>query len=390
MAKAFLLEPEAVAQRLRVRYRNQRRRWLAGEGEWPLTVSLGPPSERQASEHLTRVRDWQDTWRRWQGPARVRWEERRWPALGTQRIPVEVLFDTARAVADYLDESETWKRAVARFEEVARRWPELGPILPRHFGVLADWSETDFQRLLDLLQWLDRHSATGLYIRQLSVSGVDSKWLETRRSVVEAWLRTLRRRGDDADLHGLTGLRRLPVTLRMRLLDADLRREMGGLGDISAPASELAELDLAVQNVFIVENLQTGLAFEDMEGAVVFMRQGYAVEPFAGLSWLARCRCHYWGDLDTHGFAILDRLRRHVPHARSLLMDEQTLLAHESLWGTEASPAATAQLSRLSEQEQRMFDGLRQHRWGVRVRLEQERIPWHFAWPRICEASASP
>jgi hypothetical protein len=34
----------------------------------------------------------------------------------------------------------------------------------------------------------------------------------------------------------------------------------------------------------------------------------------------------YWGDLDTHGFAILDELRAHCPHAESLLMNRATFL----------------------------------------------------------------
>ncbi len=41
----------------------------------------------------------------------------------------------------------------------------------------------------------------------------------------------------------------------------------------------------------------------------------------AQADWLARCQVSYWGDIDTHGFAILDQLRTYIPHAHSLLMD---------------------------------------------------------------------
>jgi hypothetical protein len=44
---------------------------------------------------------------------------------------------------------------------------------------------------------------------------------------------------------------------------------------------------------------------------------------------------------DTHGFAILDRSRRAVPHLRSVLMDEATLLSHRPLWVQEASQSPT-------------------------------------------------
>jgi len=49
---------------------------------------------------------------------------------------------------------------------------------------------------------------------------------------------------------------------------------------------------------------------------------------------------HYWGDLDTHGFAILNQLRAWLPQTRSFLMDRQTLVEHRDRWGREPAPTA--------------------------------------------------
>ena len=117
------------------------------------------------------------------------------------------------------------------------------------------------------------------------------------------------------------------------------------------------------------------------------MARGYAVEAFAEIPWLIDHPCHYWGDLDTHGFGILNRLRHHLPDVQSLLMDQATLLAHEPLWQQEDKPS-TAPLDRLTDAEQAMYQGLQTHQWGHQVRLEQERIGWPFAWSRIVNASA--
>jgi len=117
------------------------------------------------------------------------------------------------------------------------------------------------------------------------------------------------------------------------------------------------------------------------------MARGYAVEAFAEIPWLIDHPCHYWGDLDTHGFGILNRLRHHLPDVQSLLMDQATLLAHEPLWQQEDKPS-TAPLDRLTDAEQAMYQGLQTHQWGHQVRLEQERIAWPFAWSRIVNASA--
>ncbi len=104
---------------------------------------------------------------------------------------------------------------------------------------------------------------------------------------------------------------------------------------------------------------------------------------FAAVPWLTECPVHYWGDIDTHGLAILDRLRGHVPHARSLLMDEATLIAHRELWGHEAKPASARELPSLDADEAALYRALREGRWGSGVRLEQERIGWSYAWSKL-------
>lgn len=86
---------------------------------------------------------------------------------------------------------------------------------------------------------------------------------------------------------------------------------------------------------------------------------------------------HYWGDLDTHGFAILDQLRSHFPHVDSLLMDRVTLLKYQCFWGEEPTPIQR-DLPRLTPAESALYDDLRFDRLQSKLRLEQERVG--FAW----------
>jgi hypothetical protein len=216
--------------------------------------------------------------------------------------------------------------------------------------------------------------------------GVDTKWLSARKSLVAGLLSVIRGEdGERADFHDVSGIRREPVLIRFRLLDADMRRITQGLGDITAPLEEITRLVLPLRCIYIVENLQTGLAFGEIPEAAVFMRLGYAVDLFGEIPWLKQLPCYYWGDLDTHGFAILNRLRHYLPHTQSLLMDETTLLDHKDFWGQEDKPVVGADLSLLTVAEQGLYRNLCDHRWGRRVRLEQERVPWEYAWKRLCE-----
>jgi hypothetical protein len=98
--------------------------------------------------------------------------------------------------------------------------------------------------------------------------------------------------------------------------------------------------------------------------------------------WPARSGCnsaafYYWGDIDTHGFAILDQLRAQLPHVQSFLMDRPTLMGHALHWSEEPQ-SLVRDLPRLTDAERARFDELRDNRLRPRLRLEQERIG--FGW----------
>ena len=114
-----------------------------------------------------------------------------------------------------------------------------------------------------------------------------------------------------------------------------------------------------------------------MEKSLLVFGAGYGFSALAQASWLHDCQIYYWGDIDTHGFAILDELRSHFPHARSLLMDIETLLANQTLWGKEGSPLSR-NLPRLTANEQALYSNLRDQRFGKSLRLEQEHIAFHL------------
>lgn len=386
MAMPRLLAPDDVRQRLAKRYANHQGNWLIGEGTWPIEMALGKPRESDAQQHPTAVMAWVAAWQNWQGPGALTWQDRQWRALGVQRLPEKMSLPDADAVAAWLGEETRWRQARERFHRLVDRWPSLEKVLSRYFSVLADYPEAEFERLVNLLDWLVAHPASNLYPRQLPVSGVDSKWIEGHTGVLRPLLEVLR--GTTAlstNFYTDCGLRMPPPRLRFRILDPALRRCLGGLGDVKAPVTDIAAMDWHVQCVFIVENLQTGLSFGELPGAVVFMGAGYHVEALGELPWLKHLPCIYWGDLDTHGFAILHRARGYLPQLQSILMDQTTLETYRSLWTEEPQPHAAHDLPNLTADERFVYRGLKEERWGLRVRLEQERVDWTTAWAEIRE-----
>lgn len=377
-----LLSPEAARDFLVRRFNNQHQNWLAGEGSWPLVVSLGAPTEKDIGEDAAGVRVWATAWQSRTGSGEVVFEERQFARLGRQRLPVSLNFESAATVASAVGQAKRWHMAAERHVQLVSRWSAFsqGKALAARFDVLADYSAEDFERLVTLLAWLEANPASNLYLRQIPVEGLDTKWIEKRTGLVAGLLRELRQvAGDSGDFHTLCGLRRPAHRVRIRLLCPALRAQVGGLDDVEASVHEIAALPIEPKSVVIVENLETGLALPDLPGTVAIMRLGNAVSALGSLPWLEGVKAVYWGDIDTHGFAILDRARRTLPQLQAALMDEDTLLAHRPLWAQEPTQCPHAPLEALHEPERAVYDGLRANTWGQKVRLEQERIGWDTA-----------
>ena len=262
-------------------------------------------------------------------------------------------------------------------------WVAKRPL--RALRLAGDWC-----RLLDIVDWLEAHPRPGVYLRQMDVPGVHSKFVEAHRGVLGELLDlalppTSIDAGAPTGVAGFTrryGFREKPERIRFRVLDPAhaLLPAVGEAApeqDVTLDAATFAALDTGVSHVFITENEINFLAFPRVEEAMVIFGAGYGFETLGRARWIQRCRLHYWGDIDTHGFAILDALRAHFDHVESFLMDRDTLMAFESLWGTEDRPIHR-DLPRLTAEERALYDDLRDHRIGRNLRLEQERIG--FGW----------
>ncbi|WP_240702552.1 Wadjet anti-phage system protein JetD domain-containing protein [Trinickia terrae] len=209
---------------------------------------------------------------------------------------------------------------------------------------------------------------------------MDTKFIEARRGVLTQWLDlVLPPEAVDGDRTGTAqfsaryGFREKPSRIRFRILDERLVLLPGvWRPDIALDADSFSRLALQCRHAFITENETNFLAFPDVPQSIVLFGAGYGWESLEPARWLTDCALHYWGDIDTHGFAILDQLRSRFPHAGSFLMDRATLMTHEAFWGEEGNQV-TRDLPRLTAQERELFDDLRDNRIRQGLRLEQER-----------------
>lgn len=358
-----------------------RRRWERGEflsrfavgALWePLTVTLRGPTARDVAARFDEVRAWGDNWRR-AAHLRVEMKPVGGRVIGTNELPGRVWIDSYEQLWAALGVQGDVRRFTGLLEATRPRAPLLTEWMadkPMETLRHAD----QWTRLVDTVLWIGAHAHPQMYLRQVDVPGVDTKFIEHHRTILVALLdrqlpeHRVDRARPPSDFAGRYRFRGKPVHVRFRWL-----ARKAGFSEMTVRVSELAILPPASRTVFVVENEITYLAFPPVDDAVVIFGEGYAAGKLEPLRWLTDKNLVYWGDIDTHGFAILNRLRRTFGHSRSMLMDRATLLAHESQWVAEPSPT-TEHLEMLLPDETALYTELVEGTLGPAVRLEQERI----------------
>jgi hypothetical protein len=357
---------------------------LDGEPLFPLTLRLRKPGAGDLTERFAEVADWVGALRDGAKDNKgfgytVHWRQRRHRVQGANDLPDAIIVDSEDDALRWLGRRDD----AARFSRLAdrtlvtfpalRSWLRLRPLRALEHELI--WDD-----LLAVLAWFQAHPRPAIYLRELDIPGIHTKFIETHRGLLAELLdAVLPADAIDAGATGVRGfnrrygLRDKPVLIRFRLLDDKLA--INGLTDLTVPADELARLDPGADTVFITENEINGLAFPPFPKALVIFGLGYRVEALRHLPWLADKRLYYWGDIDTHGFAILNRFRQSFPHAHSLLMDRATLEAHGPVWGREDDAKRfNGALDNLTEAESELYEALRENRLAPALRLEQEHI----------------
>ena len=366
------------------------RRWQRGDilastirqdGLFPLRLPIRGPNSAQITADFSKVRDWTATWRE-QTLFSVEWRSFSHRIFGENQMPSAVVIADARLATKIIHmqrELDTFLQMTAACREV---FPELLDWLARRcmtaLTLAKDWSA-----ILAATAWVRDHPRSGVFLRQLDAPGVHTKLVETHRGIISELLeRVLPADGWDASSRGAEGFARRygfrdkPERIRVRFLDtaSAIAPERLGL-DVTMNASAFASLDPDVGRVFITENEINFLAFPDCARSLVVFGAGYGWSALANAAWLRTREIFYWGDLDTHGFAILNQLRHALPHTQSMLMTREILLRHRALWTTESSPRRVV-LPLLTREERACWEALGTQGDASAPRLEQERIPF--------------
>ncbi|MBZ0091203.1 MAG: hypothetical protein K8F27_03150 [Sulfuricellaceae bacterium] len=355
---------------------------LAGRAWQALNIPFGKPGGRELLSGYAAIADAMRALRASSGEVlgygyAIEFEAVAHRQLGEQQLPKRIFFDTEADFLRYIGKS----REAVQFGRLARltaaRHPTLAGLLHIKPRLLLDYLAA-WEKLLAVAAWFIDHPRPGIYLRQINLPGIDSKFIEHHTTPLTALLDVLLPDSaidrEEKNFERRYGLRFDQPLIRLRLLDAGLSFSGLSLTDLTIPLEDFQCLCPPVETVFVTENKVNGLAFPAFPKALVIFGLGYGLASLAATPWLHKTRLIYWGDLDTHGFAILARFREVFQHVESMLMDSATLEANRALCVVEDAPVEGTPAS-LTEVEAAACAALMQPD-GSTLRLEQELIPF--------------
>jgi hypothetical protein len=378
------------------------RAYADGQSLFPLEIRFAKPSSSELAERFSEIRNWLERLRSGSKEVlghgySVAYEPLNHRRLGKQSLPKQITIPSEEDFLRLIRKEKEFARFEALSKKLLSEQPELKQVISRNPKMVLEYAP-QWDRILAVCRYFLSNSRPSIFLRQLDIPGVDTKFIETHKSIlIELLNAVLPEQSIDPSVKNLSdhgfercfGLRYEEALIRFRFLDPKLF--LAGLTDLTVPLAEFCGLKLPINRVFITENKINGLSFPDHPESMVIFGLGYGIGSLFEAAWLKNVEISYWGDIDTHGFAILDRLRTAFPQVQSFLMDVDTLHQFKSLWGMEdPSQRFAGTLIHLLSEEQKLFESLRDNIMGECIRLEQERISYGYVCQKLAELILNP
>lgn len=360
------------------------------DSDWPRRLKFTSPSPTEITESFEFVRKWIAEVRSI-SHCRIEMKEVNHRIFGRNAIPFQAWIDSQADALSLIGKRKEAGKFVSLVQIAGSRHPRLLPWMkqkPLQALALHD----EFERLLSVVDWMLQHPRPNVYLRQVDIPNVDTKFIESNRNTLSEWLELLlppeaiNYSEKTSQFARRYGFKDKPARVRFRALDSKLSLVKGSknIQDVTLDVESFSRIDASsIDSVFITENEINFLSFPELSNSLVIFGAGYGLAVLEEIDWLLHCRVFYWGDIDTHGFAILNEARTYIQHVQSLLMDEETVLSHLDLKDVDKTPHSAIDFRNLSDDERRLYYSLKANKYATNFRLEQEQIKWDYALAAI-------
>lgn len=168
------------------------RAWLGCEDLFPLVFSAGTPTPVQLLNDFAAVEGWKKSIEEHcqchlGHGYRIEYAEIEHSQMGRQRLPAKLVFDQAYDLAAFIDKGRDLSRFVISLGQIRRSDARLMPWCERYPLKVLDY-ENDWDRLLQLLNYLKQSPTPGGVLRESDDFPVDSKFIEQHKLIIRQLL----------------------------------------------------------------------------------------------------------------------------------------------------------------------------------------------------------
>tara|TARA_X000001388_G_scaffold73659_1_gene65668 strand:- start:866 stop:2083 length:1218 start_codon:yes stop_codon:yes gene_type:complete len=211
------------------------------------------------------------------------------------------------------------------------------PSVEKHAAILKttivyiDISEKQFAKVIGVFPQIIFGMGEGLFLRQLPIEGVDTKFLESSRHA--SLLFNLYQIEHRESFNGGTiTARNLPELLKVESLPTSGLRvrfspnyqpQYANLPTVKLDYRDLMQMNILESNVLIVENETSVFQVRAFDDLLIIGGAGYSLE-FLNAPWLKSRKLAYWGDMDSDGMNMMNQVLNVYPNTTVLMMNEQT------------------------------------------------------------------
>ncbi len=298
--------------------------------------------------------------------------------IGRQTLPVSANFRSRSALLSLIHKEQEFADFTLLYKRLTCKYPALKFLFLQKTNLIVR-NLSLWDKLIKICDFFVKNPQPRIYIRELSIEGIDTKFVEKNRKILDLLLAqilsdfdknitSLSEYGFEKKYH----LRYPLPQVRFRILDENIF--ISGLSDITISIEDFQKLKLTCKHIFIVENKITTLSFPVLKDSIVIFGSGYGVQVLKDVGWFEGKNLYYWGDIDTDGFAILSQIRGYFPDIKSLFMDKKTVDNFQEFSVKIETKKAFKVLENLHQDEYKLYQEVYQEG----LRLEQERINFSY------------
>lgn len=350
-----------------------------------ITVRLRPGVARPADVDRLGYEAWNEWRTSWRsvdfsrcGAVHLEFEGIRVRGVET-KVPAELRVNTLDAALELTRRHGNSALAdeVVRARGIAERLRAVGAIVNVHaLRAVHRLPDPDVAAVVSAVDWLRDHSdLSGWTPRQLPIPDVHTKWMAKHEKLV----RSLADRDVAAETRRRLSVLNFTYTDPAYLATGGRRHDSWTTGDANL-------LAYRPRIVLVVENRDCRLWFPPTPDTIVVEGGGTAVATsLVNVEWIhAADHLIYWGDIDSDGFAILDRFREELARkdvsVKSMLMTDRARSKYAHLGVNrdkhgEVLTGSRRRLPHLTEEEEECYAGVATAGDVQFRRIEQERIP---------------